>query len=185
MKKEVNKEVKKEVNKEKVIQEILSYIRTLACYMLVAYIICNKIVTHASVPSGSMEDTIMTGSRVIVNRTAYWMWEPERGDIVAFELPDDQSQLYLKRIIGLPGEVIEGLNGEIYINGSVLTEPYIHKIFRDDFGPFQIPEDSYFMMGDNRNNSYDSRFWNQKFVNREAIVGEVGIEIYPELKLLK
>jgi len=177
--------MKTKMTKKEIMQEILSYVKTIAISLLAAYIVCSKIVTQAQVPSGSMEDTIMTGSRVIMYRAAYWLEDPARGDIVAFRLPDDESQLLLKRIIGLPGETVEGIDGKVYINGEELEEPYIDTVYYGSFGPYVIPEDCYFMMGDNRGISWDSRFWNNKFVSKSAIQGKVKIELYPELKILE
>lgn len=177
--------MKKRISKEEVLKEILSYVKVVGLSVIITYLVCSKIVTQAQVPTGSMESTIMTGSRVIVNRTAYWLKAPERGDIVAFRLPDDERQLFLKRIIALPGETIEGINGKVYIDGAELEESYLQAEMYGSFGPYTVPEDSYFMMGDNRNNSLDSRVWNKKFVVRSAIIGEVKIELYPEIKILE
>jgi signal peptidase I len=109
---------------------------------------------------------------------------PQRGDIVSFYYPDDGETMYLKRIIGLPGETIEGIDGEVYIDGKVIPD-YTNIKFYEDFGPYQIPEDSYFMMGDNRNSSWDSRYWMNKFVARGDLIGKAEFEYYPEMKLLK
>ena len=124
----------------------------------------------------------MKGSRIIINRLAYLSEDPQRGDIIAFYFPDDGESLYLKRIVGLPGEKIEGVDGMIYINGKPLSEYYIREQINEDFGPYVVPEDSWFVMGDNRNNSLDSRYWEDKFVERDEIVGRAEIEYYPEFK---
>ena len=124
----------------------------------------------------------MKGSRIIINRLAYLSEDPQRGDIIAFYFPDDGESLYLKRIVGLPGEKIEGVDGMIYINGKPLSEDYIREQINEDFGPYVVPEDSWFVMGDNRNNSLDSRYWEDKFVERDEIVGRAEIEYYPEFK---
>ena len=126
----------------------------------------------------------MKGSRIIINRLAYLSEDPQRGDIIAFYFPDDGESLYLKRIVGLPGEKIEGVDGMIYINGKPLSEDYIREQTNEDFGPYVVPEDSWFVMGDNRNNSLDSRYWEDKFVERDEIVGRAEIEYYPEFKKL-
>lgn len=173
----------KKWTKEAIIKEVLSYVKTIGLTVLVTYIVFSKIITQAQVPTGSMEDTIKTGSRVIINRTAYWFSEPQREDIIAFEAPDEEDKIYLKRVIGLPGETIYSQDGIIYINGEALEEDYIREISYYDFGPYTIPENCYFMMGDNRNSSYDSRYWNHKYVEKEVILGKVKIEIYPEWKV--
>ena len=102
---------------------------------------------------------------------AYTYAEPKRGDIVSFYYPDDGETLYLKRIMGLPGEVIEGINGKVFIDGKEI-EDYTENQFYEDFGPYNIPENCYFMMGDNRSNSWDSRYWNNKFVDQADIISE-------------
>ena len=86
--------------------------------------------------------------------------------------------------MGLPGEKIEGVDGMIYINGKPLSEDYIREQINEDFGPYVVPEESWFVMGDNRNNSLDSRYWEDKFVERDEIVGRAEIEYYPEFKKL-
>jgi len=173
------------LTKEEVFKEVFSYVKIIVGTVIVVNIILSKIVTQAQVPTASMENTIMQGSRVVLNRTAYWFEEPERGDIAAVYIADDPDTVYLKRIIGLPGEEIEGRDGKIYIDGIVLSETYIKEECYIDFGPYTVPEDSYFMMGDNRNNSWDARYWRVKFVEKSDIIGNVKIELYPELKILE
>lgn len=173
------------MSKDEVKREVFSYLKVIFLSVTITWLVCSKIVTQAQVPTGSMENTVETGSRVIVNRIAYLFEEPQRGDIIAFELPDDESQLYLKRIVGLPGEAIESRGGKVYVDGVELSEPYVRELCYMDFGPYTVPRDSYFMMGDNRNNSWDSRYWKQKFVGSSAIVGKAVFEFYPEVKVLK
>lgn len=141
------------------------------------------IVTNVQVPTSSMEKTIAEGSRLIVNRTAYWTSRPERGDIVVFPCPDT-GERYIKRIIGLSGETIEGKGGSVYIDGQQLEEPYLTSEEQDDFGPFKIPEGQYFMMGDNRNHSWDSRYWSTPFVKGSDIVGKAVAIYFPEWKII-
>ncbi len=107
------------------------------------------------IPSGSMENTIMTGDRVIGNRFAYSFSDPQRFDIIIFRYPDDESQLFIKRIIGLPGETVEIQDGKIYLNGSdePLEDVQTKETMVGSFGPYTVPENSYFVMGDNRNDS--------------------------------
>ena len=88
----------------------------------------------------------------------------------------------MKRILALPGETIEGEDGVIYIDGKPLEEPYIKIKFKQDFGPYKVPRNSYFMMGDNRNNSWDSRFWVNKYVEKDEIIGKAEFEYFPEIK---
>lgn len=167
---------------KKILYEILDWSKVLLTALVIAFVVSRTLVANAQVPTGSMETTIMSGSRVLINRLSYVVGEPERGDIIAFYFPDDKSEKYLKRIIGLPGDKVEGIGGRIYINGGLLEESYITEEINADFGPYHVPESSYFVMGDNRNNSDDSRFWNDKFVEKDEIIGKAEIEYFPELK---
>lgn len=118
------------------------------------------------IPSESMMQTLLVGDHLLVNKVVYHLWEPQRGDIVVFRYPMDPSRDFVKRVVGLPGEVVEMKGKTVYINGEPLDEPYA--IYdptpfgdgsRYHFGPVRVPENHLFMMGDNRNNSQDSRVW--------------------------
>lgn len=132
-----------------------------------------------------MKNTIMIGDRIFGNRLAYQFQEPERGDIVIFKFPDNEKEIYIKRLIGLPGDEIIIRGGLVYLNGSEepLDEPYILGPPSGDFGPYVVPEDCYFMMGDNRNNSNDSRFWEQSFVTEDEILAKAFLRYYPLHKI--
>lgn len=175
------------MKKEKILREILSYSKIILFSLVVGYFVNSTLIANAQVPSGSMESTIMTGSRIIINRLAYLSGTPERGDIISFHCPDDADPNaipYLKRIIALAGETIEGKDGKIYINGNILNEPYISDHSFEDFGPYTVPGDSCFVMGDNRSNSWDSRFWTNKFVSYDVIAGRAEFEYYPKFQFL-
>lgn len=171
--------------KIKILNEILDWSKTIVIALAIAFFISNTLIANAQVPTGSMESTIMTNSRIIINRLSYVTEEPQRGDIISFYFPDDGKTSYLKRIIALPGETVEGIEGKVYINGNVLDETYVKEEIEDDFGPYLVPEYSYFVMGDNRNNSWDSRYWNDKFVEKDEIIGKAAFEYFPEWKLLQ
>lgn len=173
------------MKKKEILKEVFSYSKIILFSLLFAYIINNKLVANAQVPTTSMETTIMKDSRIIINRLAYISCSPSRGDIVAFQCPDEApgSVPFLKRIIALPGETVEGSGGKIYINGKAVIETYTGNTVTDDFGPYDIPESCYFMMGDNRDNSWDSRYWKSKFVNESSIIGKAEFEYFPEFKL--
>lgn len=171
--------------KKKILKEILSYSKIILFSLAISLFIKQNVAACARIPTGSMEETVMAGSRVIINRLAYIFEEPKRGDIVSFYYPDDGVTLYLKRIIGLPGETIEGIDGYVYINGIKLEPDYTEEKLEEDFGPFTVPQGCYFMMGDNRNNSWDSRYWIHSFVEKEEIMGNVKLEYYPEIKVLR
>lgn len=145
--------------------EILSWVEVIVIAVVLALFIDNFIIINATVPSGSMEQTIMTGSRVLGTRFSYWFKDPQRGDIVVFKYPIDEAKgkntKYIKRIIGLPGETVEIREGAVYIDGEKLEETYINGTWteRNDGFKFEVPEDHYLMLGDNRNNSSDARYW--------------------------
>ncbi len=170
---------------KRILLEILDCSKVIFLALVASMLIKNTVVAGALVPTGSMEETVMAGSRIVINRLAYLAEEPQRGDIVSFYYPDDGETLYLKRVMGLPGETIEGIDGYVYINGVKLESDYTSELLNSDFGPFVIPEGCYFMMGDNRNNSWDSRYWQNQFVEKSEIIGKAEFEYYPELKVLK
>lgn len=167
-------------------KEVWSWIKTIVFAVILAALVDSFLIVNATVPTGSMENTIMTGDRILALRTSYWFGDPERGDVVVFEYPDDPTgeTLYVKRIIGLPGDTVEVRGGEVLVNGEALTEPYIKEVTEGDFGPYTVPEDGYFMMGDNRNKSLDSRFWTNKFVTEDQILGKVVLRYYKGFKLI-
>lgn len=173
------------MKRDAILKEVLSYLKIIIISVAVAFLVNHTLITNAAVPTGSMENTVLTGSRIIVNRLAYNVEKPERGDIVTFYLPDNEKEIFLKRIVGLPGETIEGKSGKVLINGQELEESYVKEEIDSDFGPYHVPEGFYFMMGDNRNNSLDSRFWEKKFVSEDKIIGKAEFEYYPEMKSLR
>ncbi len=145
--------------------EILSWVEVIVIAVALALFIDNFIIINATVPSGSMEKTIMTGNRVLGLRFSYWFKDPQRGDIVVFKYPIDEAQgrntKFIKRIIGLPGETVTIEDGAVYINGDKLEEDYINGTWtvENDGFTFEVPEGEYLMLGDNRNNSSDARYW--------------------------
>ena len=169
-------------------KEILSWIQILAAAAVIAYVLTTYIIANSTVPTGSMENTIMSHSRVLGSRLTYIFSEPERGDIAIFRYPDDKEEgittYYVKRIIGLPGETVDIVDGKIYINGSdtPLDEPYLHEemdMYGKDHLHYNVPEGHYFMLGDNRNNSNDARFWKNKYVPEEDLIAKVYLEYFP------
>lgn len=166
--------------------EIISWIKTIAMAVVIAVLINSFVIVNATVPTGSMENTIMPGDRIIALRLTYYVSSPERGDIVVFRYPDDESVLYVKRVIGLPGETVEVKDGEVYINNSdtPLDDSFVKEQPVGDFGPYEVPGGCYFMMGDNRNNSQDSRYWVNKYVEEDKILGKVYFEYYKGFEFL-
>jgi signal peptidase I len=168
-------------------RELFSWIRMIVLAVTFALLISNFLIVNARVPSSSMESTIMTGERVIGFRLTYMFEEPKRGDVIIFKFPDDESQVFIKRIVGLPGEEISIVDGKVYIDQSAspLDEPYLTVVPVGDAGPFTVPEDAYFVMGDNRNVSFDSRYWENHFVKREAILAKAVAGYYPDIYIIK
>jgi signal peptidase I len=168
-------------------KEILDWVKVILAAVAISFILNNFVIVNAQVPTGSMENTVMTKDRVFANRLSYLFSNPQRGDIVVFPFPDDESVNYLKRIIGLPGDTVEIKDGKVYINNSKesLKEDYLKEKPTGSYGPYKVPADSYFMMGDNRNISLDSRFWNHPFVKKDKILGKVVLRYYPSITVLK
>jgi len=137
-----------------------------------------NLVKAYKLPSGAMEDTLLIGDHVLVDQRKSAR-EPHRGDIVIFEYPEDPTKDFIKRVVAIGGDTIEIRNKNLFINGAPVTEPYVvHKEAntipatenpRDNYGPKVVPAGSYFTMGDNRNRSYDSRFWG--FVSKDKVKG--------------
>jgi signal peptidase I len=130
---------------------------------LVVVLIITTCVKPTIVSGQSMDDTLHDGNYLIVNKLAYKFGEPEHGDIIVFKYPRDTKVDYIKRVVGVPGDVLEMRNEKFYRNGQLVQEDYAHYTTPfsryDNFGPYTVPADSYFVMGDNRDNSADSRDW--------------------------
>ena len=140
---------RKDHKQESIGQEILSYIKILAVAIIVAFLFTRFIIVNAQVPSGSMENTILTGDRLIGFRLAYLFHEPERGDIVIFKYPDDESQNFVKRVIGIPGDVIQISGTVTYMSmENMLEENYIREPMNNDGEEltYVVPAGSYFML---------------------------------------
>lgn len=120
---------------------------------------------------------------ILVNKLATEIHGVQRGDVVVFHFPDDPAELYVKRVIGLPGDTVKVTNNAVYINGKKLNEPIITQPNLSGFGTYHVPAGHYFMMGDNRSVSEDSRFWTNKYVSRQAIVGEADFVLFPFSKM--
>ncbi len=167
--------------------QILDIVKTVIIAVIVAFIITNFIIVNAVIPSGSMENTIMTKDRIIAFRLSYLFSKPERQDIIVLDSPNEnENKMYLKRIIGLPGETINIIDGKVYIDNDniPLDEPYLKENMLGNFGPYTIPDGYYFVMGDNRNNSIDSRHWQNPFVEEDKILGKAVLRYYPKIDVL-
>ena len=129
--------------KNSIWKELWEYIKMIIFVVAVVLVVNNFLLINARVPSESMENTIMTGDRFFGNRLAYLFDDPERFDIVVFKYPDDESQLFVKRVIGLPGETVEIKDGKVYINGSQtpLDDSFTPETPTGDYGPYVVPEE--------------------------------------------
>ncbi len=174
------------------------FLTTVVCTIF-ALFVTTYVVHPMTVPTPSMEPTILVGDRLLIDKFTVRNGFPKgslsiapthsarRGDILVFKFPEEPEVLYVKRLIGLPGETIDIHNKQVYIDGEPLAEPYKHHsdlttygrrpmphgfvsdFHRDNYGPVKVPADHYFMMGDNRDNSADSRYWN--FLPESYVVG--------------
>lgn len=180
-----NKENQDKKNKTENIslgREIMEWVIVIVVSAVLAFALDKFIIVNAKIPSASMEPTIMTGDRLIGNRLAYLNEDPQRGDIVIFLFPDNENEIFIKRVIGLPGETVTVKAGKVYIDDSAYPldeSEYLKVEPLGDFGPFKVPAGAYFMMGDNRNNSMDSRYWNNHYVYKDKILGKAVLRYFP------
>lgn len=176
--------VKTEENKMKsVLKEILSISIYLLLVFCAAYLIVTYVGQRTQVSGSSMETTLSDGDHLIVDKISYRFHDPERFDIIVFPFQYDMDTYYIKRIIGMPGETVQvDDSGNIYIDGEVLEESYGREIIQSPgraSDPIQLGDDEYFVMGDNRNNSSDSRDPSVGNIHRRDIIGRAFIRIWP------
>jgi signal peptidase I len=163
--------------------------------IVVALLVQAYIVKPYRIPSESMAGTLRPGDRVLVNRVVYRLRQPHRGDVIVFRYPENRSVVFIKRVVGVPGDTLAVHNGHLLVNGHTVAEPYVHHTAgRTDpttasapmggstmnrpwslARPYTVPPSSYFVMGDNRTDSDDSRYWGT--VPRADIIGE-GFFVY-------
>lgn len=196
---------KNNVNQTTVKKSIVrEWAEALIVAMVLALIIRSFLFQAFKIPSGSMLDTLLIGDHLLVNKFIYGtqvpfsderflaLRQPERGDVIVFEFPEDEGKSYferrdfIKRVVGVPGDVVEVKDKRLFVNGKpFLLEQAVHKDTqtvpavagpRDFAGPVKVPEDSYFVMGDNRDYSYDSRFWG--FVHMSKVKGLAFIKYW-------
>jgi len=163
--------------------------------LILALVIRAFVVQAFSIPSGSMIPTLLIGDYLLVNKFSYGLrnpftnkvlistWKPQRGEVAVFIFPQDPSKDFIKRLIGLPGDKIQIINKKVYVNGKPYETPQARftddvvipasQSTRDNYGPVEVPKDSYFFVGDNRDHSFDSRFWG--FVPLDALRGKAYV----------
>ncbi|MEW6335528.1 MAG: signal peptidase I [Thermodesulfobacteriota bacterium] len=175
--------------------KLREYIEAILLAIVIAFFIRTFVIQAYKIPSGSMKPTLLIGDHILVSKFNYGVklpffrstlipiGTPKRGDIVVFIYPEDRSKDFIKRLIGLPGDTIEIRNKKVFLNGAPLNDTYgVHVDAlilpgsvqsRDNFGPVKVPEESIFVIGDNRDESYDSRFWG--FVSMKDVLGKAQI----------
>ena len=156
--------------------------QTVVTAVILAFGIRTFVAEARYIPSSSMEPTLEINDRLIIEKLSYYFQEPKRGDVVVFNPTEalkaqDFHDAFIKRIIGLPGETVEVKNGDVYVNGQQLSEKYIAEDPQYNYGPEVVPEEQYLVLGDNRNNSYDSHYWG--FVPKDKIIGKAFVRFWP------
>ena len=174
---------------------IREYFESIVIAVILALFVRTWVVQAFKIPTGSMENNLLIGDHLLVNKFIFAPAatsleskllperEVRRGDVVVFKYPDEPERDFIKRVIGLPGETLELRNKKVFVNGRELEEPYVHFLepasdageitsfdVRERYGPVRVPEGQYFVMGDNRDNSQDSRYWG--FLPRSYIKGK-------------
>jgi signal peptidase I len=153
------------------------FVETILLTLLIYVLVRSFLFENYRVVGRSMDSTLENDQYLAVNKLGYRLHEPQRGDIIVFHDPRDGSRKLIKRVIGLPGEMLEIRNGQVFINNLRLDEPYIQTPGSYSYPPQPIPDDTYFVLGDNRNNSSDSHNWGT--LSRDNIVGKAWISYWP------
>ena len=166
-----------------IMKEILSTSIYLLVVLCAAYLIITYVGQRTQVSGSSMETTLSDGDNLLVDKITYRFSEPKRFDIIVFPFQYDTDTYYIKRIIGMPGETVQiDYDGNIYINGSLLKESYGREVIQNPgraAEPITLGKDEYFVMGDNRNNSSDSRDLSVGNIHRKDIIGRAWVRIWP------
>ena len=160
-------------------EEIKDWIVSIAIAVVLAFFIRYFIVELYLVDGPSMRPTLQSAERLVVNKFIYRFRPPERGEILVFRYPRDPSRDFIKRVIAVPGDTIEIRDGRVYVNAALLNEPYILSKTRGNYPLATVPEGHIFVMGDNRNNSEDSRFADVGFVPFDLIKGKAMLVFWP------
>lgn len=170
----------------KKVKSILGWILPFVVTIVLAQLLTRFVIVNAVIPSGSMQNTVMKGDRIIANRLAYINDGPQRGDVIIFHYPVNEDELYIKRVIGLPNETVRIEDAQIFIDESEtpLEETYLPEewIVRNDGMTFEVPEGCYFVMGDNRNNSSDGRVWDLRALEKGIVETEEEAQKYHYVK---
>lgn len=159
--------------------EVKDWVISMLIAVALAIIIRTFVIELYIVDGPSMNPTLLHAERLVVNKFIYSIRPPERGEIVIFKFPKDQTRDFIKRVIAIPGDTIEIRAGQVLVNGELQNEPYILSKTRGDYPLSTVPEGTIFVMGDNRNNSEDSRFADVGFVPFELIQGKAMLIFWP------
>ena len=168
-----------------ILGELLSWLIYIVIVVILSLGIITFIGQRTKVSGHSMETTLSDGDNLIVDKISYRFRDPERFEIIVFPFQYEEHTYYIKRIIGLPGETVNIVDGKVYINDSEepLDDSFCPETPEGSFGPYTVPEGCYFMLGDNRNHSMDSRYWQNPFVEEDAIEAEVAVRYWPLNKI--
>lgn len=158
---------------------VRSWVRDLSVAVFIAGVIILFFYQPVKVEGTSMMPRLTDQERIFINKFVYHLENIHRGDVVVFRYPGDPTKSYIKRVIGLPGDTVEFLRGDVYVNGKKLDEPYVIPEYRGSqtLGPWQVGKDNYFVLGDHRNSSNDSRVWGT--VPRNYIYGKAELAYWP------
>lgn len=173
---------KDEIKEKSTVRELISMLLYIAVVLALTFLVVRYVGQRTQVNGHSMEPTLYHQDNLIVDKISYRFKEPERFDIIVFPYQHEDNTYYIKRIIGLPGETVQILDGVIYLNGKVLEEGYGKEIMVSSglaLNEIQLGEDEYFVLGDNRNNSNDSRSEDVQNIKRSDIIGRAFIRIWP------
>ena len=177
------------MTREDLIREAKEWANSIIVALLLTLIIRTFVVQAFKIPSGSMRPTLLEGDKLFVNKFIYRFDPPQRGDILVFKYPVDKKKDFIKRLVGLPGETVEIRDGKILVEGRVLDDPasfgkfyyYNHDPYGGPNEKVQIPENAYYVMGDNSANSQDSRFWG--FVPKKNLLGKAVFRWWPPRRI--
>jgi len=165
-----------------ILREILGFLIYVAVVVGATFLIITFVGQRTYVSGSSMENTLSHGDNLIVDKLTYRFKDPQRFDIIVFPFRYEEKTYYIKRIIGLPGETVQISDGNIYINGEILYESYGREVMKSAglaADPITLGEDEYFVLGDNRNDSSDSRDPNVGLIHRDEIIGRAWVRIWP------